>query len=231
MNTPDFIWKGKDALIDMGCIIENELPEILPNQHYETKKILGRHGEIHETHGDYQSYDYPIKGITIPYDRLREVKVWLRGHDKLITHNDIDKYRDAICAIDKETSFESEWGVFYKFDVTFRCQPFMRKIREVPINFDGPIEFFDFGDEVASPYLEIASDGGDIILQIQNRKIILLNTSNGLIKINTEYGIAIQNDVPLFTKGDWIRIHPGRNLLLTGGNIISGKLWNRSVWL
>ncbi len=31
-DEPNFIWKGLNAVLDMGCVIENELPDILPNK-------------------------------------------------------------------------------------------------------------------------------------------------------------------------------------------------------
>ncbi|EGP9917735.1 phage tail protein, partial [Listeria monocytogenes] len=38
-DEPNFIWKGLNAVRDMGCIIENELPDILPNKRYDTYSI------------------------------------------------------------------------------------------------------------------------------------------------------------------------------------------------
>lgn len=126
-DEPNFIWKDLNAVRDMGCIIENELSEVLPNKRYETYSIIGRSGEFNETFNDYEPFDYEIEDVTIPYENLAAVKRWLTGKSKLITHNDEDKYLDAICTMSKPTSFKNEWGVFYTFNVEFRCQPFKRK--------------------------------------------------------------------------------------------------------
>ena len=40
-DEPNFIWKDLNAVRDMGCIIENELSEVLPNKRYETYSIIG----------------------------------------------------------------------------------------------------------------------------------------------------------------------------------------------
>lgn len=122
-DEPNFIWKNLNATLDMNCIIESELPEVMPAKRYETYTVQGRNGELNETFGDYESFDLKIENITIPHSKLREVKKWLSGSSRLITHNDPDKYLDAICNIGEEVKFENEWGFFYTFTVTFRCQP------------------------------------------------------------------------------------------------------------
>lgn len=119
-DIPNFIWKNRNALLDYDCIIENELPEINPKPRVKSVSVLGRNGEFHEWFGDYEGYDLKVEGITIPYERLHEVKEWLTGFSQLITHNDQDKYREAWVTIDTETIFKNEWGAYYTFSVTFR---------------------------------------------------------------------------------------------------------------
>lgn len=231
-DEPNFVFKGINAFKDMGCIIENEILEVSPSQRYESIIVTGRHGELHETFGDYDAYDLKISNVTIPYDRLKEVKGWLRGHGQLITHNDLDKYRDCVCNMGKENEFENEIGHFYKFDVSFRCQPFKKKVREIPIEFKaGSTEFFDPGQENCAPFFELVSSSGDITIQIGDKKLTLKNTIRGNITVDAEHGKAIQEGLPLFTKGQWPRIVPGTNIVKVSGSIVSGKMWNRSVWL
>lgn len=231
-DEPNFVWKGLNALLDMGCIIETELPEIMPNKRYETITVQGRSGELHETFDDYDSYDYPINDITVPYENIREVKKWLTGRSRLITHNDADKYRDCICSMSNPIEFENEWGVFYKFNVTFRSQPFRRKVMESPNAFiKGNLDFDDPGDETAKPYFEVECAGGDFTLQIGDRSITAINPLKGLVSVDCEHGKIMQEGVPLFSKGDWLKIKPGKNRLIASGSVISGKMWKRSVWL
>lgn len=231
-DEPNFVWKGLNALKDMGCIIEAELPEISANKRYETYTVVGRSGELHETFDDYEAYDYEIEDITIPRERLSEVKMWLSGRSKLITHNDADKYRDCICTMSKPMEFKNEWGVFYTFKAVFRSQPFRRKVRDSPKSFSmGSLTFFDPGQEVAKPYFEIQSTGGDITITIGNRSLTLLNTLAATVSVDCENGKVLQEGLPLFTKGDWPWIYPGENTLKVTGAIKSGKIWNRSVWL
>lgn len=231
-DEPNFIWKGLNALKDMGCIIESELPEISANKRYETYSVVGRSGELHETFGDYEAYDYEIEDITIPRERLSEVKQWLSGRGQLITHNDQDKYRDCICTMSKAMEFENEWGVFYTFKAVFRSQPLRRKVRDVPKSFSkGSLTFFDPGQEVAKPYFEIQSTGGNITLNIGERSLTLLNTLAATVTVDCENGKAMQEGLTVFTKGDWPWIYPGENVLDASGSMKSGQMWNRSVWL
>lgn len=231
-DEPNFIWNNYNAVADMGCIIESEILEVSPNQRYETSEIIGRSGELHETFGDYEAYDLQIKNITIPYENLVEVKKWLRGSGKLITHNDFDKYRECICRMNKPIDFENEWGVFYNFEVSFRCQPFRRKVNEVPIQLSYGLNYFnDPGDETSKPYLEIMSKGGNIELQIADKKLTVLNTFAGLVTIDNEKGKAMQFGAPLFTKGDWLENSFEQSSIDINGSFSDAKLFVRSVWL
>ncbi|WP_315307476.1 phage tail protein [Enterococcus devriesei] len=231
-DEPNFVWNNYNAVSDMGCIIEKEILEISPLQRYETSEVTGRNGELHETFGDYEAYDLEIKDITIPYENLQIVKRWLRGYGKLITHNDFDKYRECICSIKKGIEFENEWGVFYTFSVVFRCQPFRRKVNETPIFLrTGSNYFHDPGDETSKPYLEIVSKGGNLELQIADKKLTVLNTLVGLVTIDNEKGKAMQSGVPLFTRGDWLQNSSVQSNLNITGNFSEAKLFVRSVWL
>lgn len=231
-DEPNFLWKNLNAVNDMECIIETELPEVSPGQRYEPIRVIGRNGELHETFGDYDAYDYPISDITIPYHQLTSVKRWLRGPGRLITHNDTDKYRDAICMMGKPTEFKNEWGVFYTFSVVFRCQPFRRKVNESPKAFNkGFFDFIDPGDEVAKPLIEVDATGGDFTIKIGQTEITVINALHGKVTIDCEFGKIIQETATLFSRGTWPEIQPGDNRLITSGNLTGGKIINRSVWL
>lgn len=231
-DEPNFVWNNYNAVADMGCIIEKEISEISPLQRYETSEITGRNGELHETFGDYEAYDLEINNITIPFKNLPLIKRWLRGSGKLITHNDLDKYRECICNMKKGMEFENEWGVFYTFSIVFRCQPFRKKVNESPINLKAGLNYFvDHGDETSHPYLEIICKGGDINLQIDDQQLTIINPLNGLITIDNERGKVMQSGMPLFTKGDWLKNGPGQSSIKVSGNFSDIKLWVRSVWL
>lgn len=229
-DTPNFIFKGINAVMDMDCIIESELPELSPNQRYEELTVLGRNGSLHETFGDYESYDLPVENITVPYENLREVKKWLRGRGKLITHNDYDKYRDVICMMDEPTEFENEWGVFYTFEITFRCQPFKRKVNEKSIPFISSQVFNDPGDEKAKPYIELYPTGGDVKINMNGSFFTVKNNGNEKITVDSEHGKAIQGSKQLFTLGEWPMVRPGNNNLTVTG-ISKGTILRRSVFL
>ncbi|WP_422698896.1 phage tail protein [Enterococcus durans] len=231
-DEPNFVWKNLNAVVDMECIIETELPDIMPNKRYETYTIQGRNGELTETFDDYEPFDFKVEDITIPHSKLREVKRWLSGRSQLITHNEPDKYLDAICSMSKEVSFENEWGYFYTFDVTFRCQPFKRKVGESPKVFNvSKIDLYDHGDEKTQPYFEIDSKGGNLSIKIGNRTLTILNTMVGTVTVDTELGKVMQEGMPLFTQGDWPLLLPGKNTIELSGKFDQIRFWNRSVYL
>lgn len=231
-DTPNFIFKGENALLDHGLIIENELPEVTPVPNIEEISILGRNRVLTEWHGDYEPYDLDVENITIPYDHLSEVKRWLRGSGRLITHNDIDKYVEAKVNIDRPVEYENEWGVFYTFDISFRCQPLKYKANEpflAVVTGNNVVE--DHGMEKANPYFEIFSQGGDVSVEANGRKLTVLNTNAGLLKIDTESGVVTQPTKKLFTRGYFPFIVPGTNIIKLSGNIASAKVKLRSVWI
>ena len=70
-------------------------------------------------------------------------------------------------------------GCFYTFNVEFRCQPFKRKVNEQPkVIKTKSIEITDHGDEIAFPYIEINSKGGDITLNIGSNSLTILRTQS-----------------------------------------------------
>lgn len=218
--------------MDFDCIIESELPDVIPAKRYTTYTIEGRSGELNETLGDYEAFDYEISNITIPVERLREVKKWLQGKDKLITHNDIDKYYDAVAIMDKETKLENEWGVFYTFDVTFRLQPFKKRVREQPIIFaNGSITFNDPGDETAKPFFKIQSNGGDVIIKLNSKELRVLRTLSDVLFVDCDLGLVYQSNNQPLTQGDFLVIKPGENNLTISSNVSSVELLRRSVYL
>lgn len=231
-DTPNFVFKGENALLDHGLIIENELPVISSIPNIEEIKILGRSRTLTEWYGDYESFDYPVKDVSIPYEHMEEVQRWLRGSGKLITHNDVDKYMDAKVNINRPIEYENQWGVFYGFDIVFRCQPFKFKVAENFIDLTtGSNMVTDHGMEIAKPYFEIDSNGGDISIEIKDRKLTVLNTNAGLLTIDTESGVIIQKTKKLFSKGYFPFVYPGANIIKVTGSFKSAKVKLRSVWL
>jgi len=231
-DTPNFIFKGENAVMDHGLIIENELPVISTFPNIEEIQILGRSKMLTEWHGDYEPYDYPVSSVSIPYEHLEEVQRWLRGSGKLITHNDTSKYVEAMVNISGPTVYENEWGRLYSFDINFRCQPFKYKVAEQFIDLiaDNNV-VIDHGMETARPYFEIDSNGGDISIEIGDRKITILNTNYGLLKVDTESGVISQTTKKLFTKGYYPFVYPGTNTINLSGSFKSAKVKLRSVWL
>lgn len=231
-DEPNFIWKNVNALEDMQLVIESEIMEISPSKRYETITVLGRNGELHETFDDYDSYDLIIPNVSCPFERLSEVKSWLTGYSQLVTHNDIDKYRECFCSYNDPIEFSNEVGVFYTFDITFRCQPFRKKLQETPIELTKTLEtYYDPGQEISMPYIELNSTGGDVVIKLNTQSLTLANTSKGFLTIDNEKKLVIQNNKLLLTKGDWLTATPGENIIECSSNVSDMVLYPRSVWL
>lgn len=232
-DEPNFIWKNLNALRDFGLIIENEIKEVSPNKRYETITVLGMNGEYHETFDDYEAYDLEIPNVSIPYDMLNSVKQWLTGYSDLVTHNDIDKYRECICSMNEPIEFQNEIGVFYKFSINFRCQPFRRKVNKesekenLKSNY---LKYFDEGQEKPKPFIELYSNGGEITIQLNKNKLTLANTSKGYLFVDNEKGLAVQNNKLLLTKGDFLVGQTGWNDINIS-NATEIIVHKRSVWL
>ncbi|MDT2011184.1 phage tail protein [Carnobacterium divergens] len=230
---PFFIWKGFNSFEDFDCVIENELSDISPTRRVESITIQGRNGTLHKSNGDYESFSYEIKDITIPKNKLSEVKKWLQGSGRLITHNDIDKYWNATVLMSNAFEFKNNWGWYYTFDITFECQPFKYKVVENPSTLSkGENIIYDSGTAVARPYFEFMSSGGDITIEIENNIFTLLNTQAGLITLDSEKGLAIFDGSIVKTRGDWraLKLMNGKNLITIDGNFKNATILKRSVW-
>lgn len=232
-DEPNFVFKGVNALIDFGCIIEKELPDIKAQPNIEEISVLGRSGSFTEWYGDYKPYDLEVGVISIPYENLEEVKRWLSGRGKLITHNDVDKYIDAMPIFSSQMSFENEWGVFYNFSLAFHCQPLKRKVNEQYIYLSSDNTVFNHGSEKSSPLIEIEVAGDDSNLKIRcnNKTLEIKNVNAGIVTIDCEKGVIIQENNQLKSKGEWPEIVPDENTIRIDGNFSTAKILLRSAWI
>ena len=231
-DEPNFVFNGINALIDFECIIESEIQDVKAQPNIEEITILGRSGTLTEWYGDYSAYDLSIGTVTIPYHRLEEVKRWLSGSGKLITHNDYDKYLEAIPKFSSPLEFENEWGAFYKFELTFRCQPFKRKINEKRLTFkERKNTFFNTGSVNSYPIIEVATNTGNLEVTLNGTTLRLLNLSNAWVIIDCEKGEITQLDNMVRSIGEWPEIIPGQNEISFSDNFIESIVLMRSSWL
>ena len=232
-DEPNFIWKNQNALRDFGLIIENEIKEISPNKRYETISVLGRSGEMYETFDDYEAYDLDIPNVSITHDMLSDVKQWLSGTSQLITHNDIDKYIECTCSMNEPIEFENEVGVFYKFNISFRCQPLRRKVNKEAEKMtlkSNQLKYHDPGQEKPRPFIELVSNGGEVTIKLNESILTLTNTSKGYLFVDNENGLAVQNNKLILTKGEFLVGEPGWNKIKVS-NASNIVVHRRSVWL
>lgn len=231
-DEPNFIFKNINAVMDMGLIIETELPVVSPKPRVEEIETLGRSGSLHEWFGDYAPYDFPVKSVSCLHENLADVKNWLRGTGKLITHNDPDKYRIVRCNMSSPTQFENEWGYFYTFDISFRSQPFLKRLSEPSIPLiAGSNERYNPGQEISKPNFWIEATGGEFSVKIGDRSLTVLNALPGLVEINTEFGKVTQEGSLLRKKGSWPVSLPGKNTIQLTGKATKGVMKFEAVYL
>ena len=232
-DKPNFMFNGINALIDMGCIIEKELPDVTAQPNIEEISVLGRSGSLLEWYGDYKPYDLEVGMISIPYENLEDIKRWLSGSGKLITHNDVDKYIDATPSFSSSMSFENEWGVFYNFSLTFHCQPIKYKVNEQYIYLSSNSTVFNPGSEKSGPFLEIETenDEGSLSITCNGVTLEIPNVNSGVITIDCEKALIVQSDKQLSSKGEWPEILPGENEIKIDGNFSTAKILLRSSWI
>lgn len=230
--TPNFVWKNQNALIDLGLIIEQELPYIVAKRKYEETQVLGSNRVLHEWFGDYEPFDLEISNVCVPYKNISKVKQWLLGESLLITHNDPDKYCRAICNMSKEQPYQNEWGVFYTFSIVFRCDPLKYKVNEPEITLkQGANAVTNHGDDKSTPFFVFESNGGDIEISCGDYNLSILDTTTGKLEIDTELAMCVQNGIQMRTKGRWLRIPTGDQTIKVTGNITNGKIQMRGVYL
>ena len=229
-NEPNFIFKGLNAATDMGCIIEKELPDIQAQPNIEEISIIGRSGTLTEWYGDYKPYDLNVGAVTIPYENLEDVKRWLSGSGKFISHNDLDKVIDAAPSFSSPLEFGNEWGVFYTFDLTFRCQPLKRKVNEQSIKLYSKNTLFNPGSERSFPIFEVETSGGSLKINCNDVILTIPSMLDGAVKIDCENGLVIQNGRQLRTIGEWPEIVPGENNVSITGGYSGAKILLRSAW-
>ena len=53
--TPNFVWKGANALLDYGLTIESELPEIVAKPRYNEITVIGSNRVLNERSEEHTS--------------------------------------------------------------------------------------------------------------------------------------------------------------------------------
>lgn len=232
-DEPNFIFKGVNALVDMGCIIEKEIPDIQARPNIDEISVVGRSGTLTEWHGDYEPYDLDVGKISILYANLEEVRRWLTGSGELITHNDYGKFIEAIPDFSLARKYENEWGYFYTFDLTFRCQPLKRKVNEQPLLLNRASQtFFNPGSIKSFPKIEFYNAQNVYFKLVCNHvELTLPHLGKGAVTIDCEKGMAIQGGEIVRSVGEWPEIYPGENEVSIYGDYLDAKLFMRSLWL
>ncbi|MFF2969800.1 hypothetical protein ACFVRF_03085 [Enterococcus faecalis] len=88
--TPNFVWKGANALLDYGLIIESELPEIVAKPRYNEITVVGSNRVLNEWFGDYEPFDLKIKDVSVSYNGVIERTFKLEGRMQEAEHDIIE---------------------------------------------------------------------------------------------------------------------------------------------
>ncbi|MFG5562645.1 phage tail protein [Enterococcus sp. DIV1444a] len=232
-SCPWFVFRNIHSYKDMDCFINEELSEITAPKVIDSIKVLGKSGKLHRSFGDYDSFDYPIEMQLVEFDRLEDVKRWLSGSGKLILHTDPDKYREAIVTFNGQPRpYTNEMGAFWRFTVNFECQPFKRTLREYFVSLQNGVNIIeDPGTEIARPLFEVESNGNELKIETNGALFTVKNPKkDGVITIDSEKRLAIQNRSFLKTYGELPTLNPGKNILKIQG-VKTIRMMNRSVWI
>lgn len=229
---PYFIFKNKHSIVDMECFTEY-LPDISPVQIYESKKVKGRSGRLNITYGDYDSFEYSIEIQLADFERLNEVKQWLRGQGQLILSHDPDRYRMALVTnSSKPIQFDNEDGFFWKFTITFQLEPFKHPVVDVYASLEkGVTKIDNDGDEISRPLIEIFSSGGDLTINWEKGEFVLLNTPKGKLTVDSETGLVLSDGKRIKNKGSRPLLLKGFNNIEILGNYTNASILRRCVFL
>lgn len=231
---------------DMSCMIQ-ELPDIVPIENIETKEVKGRSGTIHKFLGTYPAIDYPITMQLVDFNRLEEVKRWLRGSGQFILSNDPDKYYDAVVLnTGNPLKFENQLGEFWLFTVVFELQPLKRKVAERQQKLVvGKNEFYNHGTAMSKPKLLVEATGeGEIGFSwrydipapnMQSFYVFkVLNPPKGLVTIDCALGLVLSDSGEyLKSRGRYPTVFPADNLITVydSQSVKSASILLRSAYI
>lgn len=159
---PYFIWNGRDSR-EMGVVITELPPIILPAERAEQVTIPGRSGTLTRTEGE-AVYDGYIKTIQLANRRavdMREIAVWLRGEGTLILSSEPGfSYRARVI---QEAQMSRMFRNTYQGAVSFAVQPLRA---QVPVEADiagdttgTTLTVYNPGDVTARPVIRVTGSG------------------------------------------------------------------------
>lgn len=232
-HIPWVVFNGIHSFNDMSCTLGEELGERQATKIVESIKVVGRNGRLHRTFGDYDSFEFPVEFQLLKFEQLAEVKKWLQGSGKLIMHTDPDKYREVIIIEGSNVRpYSNEMNTYWKFTVTFECGPFKRTLRDQRMTLlKGSHVYIDAGDERSAPFFVVHSLGGDIQIVMNGQNFIMKNTEKGLVNVDCEKRIVIQNNKFIKNEGTFPVVLPGENSIRLSGNLEKSVFDPRSIWL
>lgn len=232
-HIPWIAFNGLHSFSDMSCTLSEEVGERQATKIVESIKVIGRNGRLHRTFGDYDSFQFPIEFQLLKFEQLAEIKKWLQGSGKLVVHTDPDKYREAtIIEGSNVRPYVNEMNTYWRFSVTFECEPFKRTLRDQRVTLKKGIHtYINSGEEQSAPFFGIHSLGGDIQLIVNDQSFILKNTEKGLVNVDCDKKIVVQNNKFIRNEGFFPVVLPGENLIRLSGNVEQSVFDPRSVWL
>lgn len=237
---PSFYFKGENSFKDHACYIENDLNEGQATKLVDSIKVAGKSGRLHRTLGDYDSFDYSIELQLVDFEKVERTKRWLTGTGKLILSTDRNKYRIAtVKSTGVPVVFTNLMNTYWKFTVTFELEPFKRSLQSEIIEIEeGKKTIINAGMEIAFPYFELNSKGGEVKIVVNGREFRMKDTQAGKIIVDGERKVVTQNNRFVKKLGDFpyceplntYEGHTGANEWVFQG-INKSYMDRRTVWL
>ncbi|WP_300696966.1 hypothetical protein [uncultured Clostridium sp.] len=180
MREDYFIINGNCSL-DYGIVVK-ELPNIsIPKKRSEEVSVLGRNGALNISDN---TYELTTKTCKVYYngENPSELINFLQDGE-VIFSNLLDRYYNAKIVSEIPINYlfkNSEYGSWYEFNITFRCQPFGYSIynEEIVITKKDSI-IYNSTTYYSEPIITIYGDG-DINLLINEQQVTLkdINENN-----------------------------------------------------
>lgn len=218
---------------DLGVIVQDFPPLILPEERAEFVTVPGRSGSLTVLEGDgvYNDITLSVGCYIRNLEQLDAISTWLRGRGVLVLGHMSNRYYDARCVNQIELEKVLRGREHRTFAAVFRCQPF-RYVYPAPaaINLLTTASITNPGTVPSEPKITVTGEG-EVTLTIGDKSVdIALPETSTTIIIDVPAGFAYSEDgtinlTSLLTPSDWpLTIPPGVNAVNLTGTVTAASL-------
>lgn len=229
----DFFIINNECSLDHGVVVK-ELPSItIPKKRVEEVTVLGRDGTL--TVSD-ETYEPTTKICKVYYngENPDELITFLQD-GKVIFSNFQDRFYNMqiVSEIPIDEIFKNnEYGNWYEFNITFRCQPFGYSIdNEEVIITQKDTSIYNYASKESDPIITVFGDG-DINLLIDEQQVTLKGVEGYITidstKLRSYKDLENQNSKKI---GNFPILKVGENNINWDGNITKIVITPNYRWI